>query len=129
MTNYDLKNRKLIIFDFDGTIVDFNLDYIALRSEIIDFFKNSYDLPSNLLSINERIFNTLDKVRTYLLQNNMKTNWNETILHVDNIMKKWEWAAARKNQINLEVIQTLENIKRFGFKIAIFTLEPEEIID
>ena len=124
-----LKNKELIIFDFDGTIVDFNLDYLSLRSEIINFLKYSFNVPLNLLSIKQRIFVTLDKVENYFLVNNLDIDWKRILSDIDNIMKKWEWKAAKKNEIDETVIETLKKIKISGLKIAIFTLEPKEIIE
>ena len=51
---------KAVVFDLDGTIVAFNIDYKALRAEVRGYLvKNG--VPDSLLSVKESIFEMLKK--------------------------------------------------------------------
>jgi len=122
-------NIKLIIFDFDGTLVDFNIDFKSLRSEIIDYLFSIYDFPLDFFSTKERVFTTLKKAKDYICNKDFTFDWDTIISKSDSIMRKWEWNAAKNNKIDIIVKRTIEKLKNKGFKIAIFTLEPKEIVD
>ncbi len=52
---------KAVVFDLDGTIVKFNLDYKSARAEVIQFLSD-HDFPASVFSINESVFEMLKKV-------------------------------------------------------------------
>lgn len=120
-------HKNLIIFDFDGTLVDFKIDYISLRAEIISYLYSCFDFPPDFFSIKERIFITLSKAKNYTLKTTSDEEWNHILTSADEIMKKWEWKAAKINKIHPDVKNTLKILRKNGFRLAIFTLEPEEI--
>jgi len=62
---------KAVIFDLDGTIVDFNLDYKSVRAEVIQTLNNE-GIPSSIFSMNESIFNMLKKAEIYVRNNGRK---------------------------------------------------------
>ncbi|MHA1381756.1 MAG: HAD family hydrolase [Candidatus Helarchaeota archaeon] len=124
--NDDFSSKKLIVFDFDGTLVDFKIDYLSIRLKIIKYLYSSFNLPQNSFSINDRIFVTLNKAQEYIDKNYF--NWNQTLKEVDEIIKTEEWKAARKNSITKKVEETLRKLRANEFKLAIFSLETEEII-
>ncbi|NVM01091.1 MAG: HAD family hydrolase [Candidatus Helarchaeota archaeon] len=125
----NLFNKKLIIFDFDGTLVDFIINYVSLRSEVIEYLKSAFEFPIDFFSIQDRVLTTLNKAHTFILKKESSYNLKSISNDVDKIMRKWEWEAARKNKIDSNVKETLKILKNKGFKLAIFTLEPKEIIE
>ena len=56
---------KAVIFDFDGTLITFNLDIKACRSEIINHLTKQ-GFPHTLFSQRETAFDMLEKVRHYM---------------------------------------------------------------
>lgn len=62
---------KAVVFDLDGTLVNFNLDYKSLRAEARDFLIRQ-GVPASVLSINESIFTMLKKTEIFM-KNNCKT--------------------------------------------------------
>ncbi|UCF59413.1 MAG: hypothetical protein JSV15_03105 [Candidatus Bathyarchaeota archaeon] len=55
---------KAVIFDLDGTIVDFNLNYKAVRAEVIQFLTKQ-GFPRSIFSMNESVFEMLKKMEIY----------------------------------------------------------------
>ena len=53
---------EAVIFDLDGTLAHFNLDYKALRSEVRTYLM-SIHVPVSVLDANESIFEMLKKQR------------------------------------------------------------------
>lgn len=56
---------KAVIVDLDGTLIEFKIDYMSLRAEVIEFLVGK-GLPSDLFSTNDSLFKTLDKAEVYL---------------------------------------------------------------
>lgn len=56
---------KAVIFDLDGTIVAFNIDFKAVRAEVRSFLI-SIGLPASVLSLNESIFEMLKKTEIFM---------------------------------------------------------------
>ena len=57
---------KAVIFDLDGTLTGFNLDYKTLRAEVRGYLI-SRGIPTSLLKVNESIFECCKKQR-YILK-------------------------------------------------------------
>ena len=58
---------EAVIFDLDGTLAHFNLDYKALRSEVRTYLI-SIHVPVSVLDVNENIFEMLTEIKwSYLL--------------------------------------------------------------
>lgn len=51
---------KATIFDLDGTLIDFNLDYRSIRGDIRENLLNS-NIPSSLLNVKDTVFEMLKK--------------------------------------------------------------------
>ena len=56
---------KAVIFDLDGTIVDFNLDYKASRAEIIQYLIEK-GFPQSIFSVNDNLFEILNKAEVFM---------------------------------------------------------------
>ena len=51
---------EAVIFDLDGTLANFNLDFKALRAEVRSYLMR-IGVPASVLNVNESIFEMLDK--------------------------------------------------------------------
>ncbi len=56
---------EAVIFDLDGTLAHFNLDYKTLRSEVRSYLIRM-SVPTSVVDVNESIFEMLKKTEIYL---------------------------------------------------------------
>ncbi len=56
---------EAVIFDLDGTLAHFNLDFKALRGEVRGYLIRA-GVPTSVLNVNESIFEMLTKSRDIL---------------------------------------------------------------
>jgi len=117
---------KAVIFDLDGTLADFNLDYRAARAEVRSFLIKE-GLPASVLSTNESIFEMLKKTEIFLKNNNKsekeveKIRWNALA-----IAEKYELEAAKSTSLLPGVAGTLKALKKMGLKTGLFTINSEK---
>jgi HAD superfamily hydrolase (TIGR01549 family) len=120
---------KAVVFDLDGTLAEFNLEYKTVRAEAAHFLINQ-GLPASIFSINESIFEMLKKAKVYM-QNNDKTEREFSAIHqqVLSIASKHELNAARETSILPGVFETLKALRNMGLKLAIFTINSGKSTD
>lgn len=117
---------KAVIFDLDGTIVDFNIDFKAARAEVIRFLTKQ-GLPSSLLSVNESVFVMLKKAKKRMKEHGMeKQEFMKLKEKVIELVERYESEAARKTNLIPGILETLETLKRMKTKIALFTANGEK---
>ena len=117
---------KAVVFDLDGTIVDFNLDYKAVRAEVIRLLTKE-GLPPSILSLNESIFKMLKKVEI-CMRNNGKgereiARVREAVL---SLADRYELEAAHTTSLLPGVIETLKALREMKLKTALFTINGEK---
>ena len=102
------------MFDLDGTLANFNIDYIVVRAEVRGFLIKK-GLPASILSTNESIFEMLKKTVIFLKKSG-KTE--RTIQAVYNdalaIAEEFEREAAKTTGLLPGVIDTLQALKRMN---------------
>lgn len=112
---------KAVIFDLDGTIVDFNIDFKAARAEVIRLLTKQ-GLPSSLLSVNESVFVMLKKAKKRMKENGKEeqefVKLKEKVIA---LIERYESEAARKTNLIPSILETLKTLKRMKTKIALFT--------
>lgn len=118
---------KGIIFDLDGTLVRFEIDFLNLRKELIDFLNITYDFPPNFFSLKERVLVTVEKARDFYSNNNPAGEWDGIGQNLDGIIRKYEWEGARKTELLPTVHKTLHSLRQKDLKLGLFTLEPRDI--
>jgi HAD superfamily hydrolase (TIGR01549 family) len=116
---------KAVIFDLDGTIVRFNIDYMAVRADARSVLI-SHGLPASILQLNESIFDMLEKAEIFL-RNNRKPEraLNEVRRRVLAIAEKYELEAARSTSLVPRVVDTLEELRNMDLKIGLCTVNSE----
>ena len=113
---------KAVVFDLDGTIVEFNLDYKAARAEVIQFL-SSRGFPQSVFSINESVFEMLKKAQIYV-QNHRAVNKDFSKLKKDvlNIMEKYEIESAKSTQLVPGILEALRALSKMKLKLGLFTV-------
>lgn len=117
---------KAVVFDLDGTLVDFNLDYKSVRAEVIRFL-STQGFPQSLFSIKESVFEMLKKVEISM-KNNAKDvkefmRLRESVLA---LLEKYELESARSTRPLPGVFETLKALKKTGLKLAVFTVNSRK---
>jgi len=117
---------KAVVFDLDGTIALFNLDYKALRGEVRSYLLRM-GVPASVLSVKESIFDMLKKTVIYA-KNTGKSA--EMIDEIRNqalaIAEKYELEAAANTDLLPGAYETLKALKQMNLKIGLFTLNSDK---
>ncbi len=117
---------KAVIFDLDGTLAGFNLDYKTVRAEVRGYLLR-IGVPASVLSVNESIFEMLKKTEIFL-KNSVKSA--DAVEQVRNeawaIAEKYELEAAMSTGLLPGAGETLKNLKRMGLKIGLCTINSEK---
>jgi len=117
---------KAVIFDLDGTIASFNIDYRAVRADVRSFLVKS-GLPASVLSTNESIFEMLKKTEIFMRNNDeSEKTRKETRNKALAIADKYELEAARTTSLLPGVMETLKALKKMGLKIGLCTINSEK---
>jgi HAD superfamily hydrolase (TIGR01549 family) len=120
---------KAVIFDLDGTITSFNLDYLTVRAEVRSYLIRS-GLPASILATNESIFDMLKKVEIFL-KNSGKSQraFNKIRNEASKIAEKYEIEAAKTTEVLPGVAETLATLKEMRLKIGLCTINSEKSSD
>lgn len=113
---------KAVIFDLDGTLVDFAIDFKAIRAEAVQYLIRQ-GLPPSILSVKESIFETLKKAEIYLRNEGRDA---EDVAKIKqgalSIANRHELEAARRAALISGVLETLKALKNMGITVALFTV-------
>jgi len=117
---------KAVIFDLDGTLIEFNMDYKAIRAEVKGFL-TSHGFPQSLFSLSESIFSMLKKAEIYM-KNNGKTAEEIHALRrkVFETAEKRELEAAHTTLLLPGVKEALKKLREMKLKLGIATINSEK---
>ena len=117
---------KAVVFDLDGTIVSFNLDYKALRGEVRACLLR-IGVPASVLSVKDSVFEMLKKTEIFVRNSGKSAEAMQEIRNeVLAIAEKYELEAARDTSLLPGASETLAVLKRMGLKIGLFTLSGDK---
>jgi len=120
---------KAVVFDLDGTIVKFNIDFRAVRAETRSFLI-SQGVPASVLSINESIFEMLGKTEIFMKNTGKPAAAIEAVREKAlAIAEKYELEAAKTTSLQPGVKAVLEILKQMGLKIGLCTLNGQKSTD
>jgi HAD superfamily hydrolase (TIGR01549 family) len=117
---------KAVIFDLDGTLAHFNLDYKALRSEVRTYLM-SVHVPVSVLEVNENIFEMLKKAEIFV-KNNTKSSgaFEEVRIHAFSIAERYEMEAATTTRLLTGAVETLKELQKMNLKMGLCTTSSEK---
>lgn len=117
---------KALVFDLDGTLASFNLDYKIVRVEVRSYLTKR-GVPASVLSTDESFSDMLKKAEIFL-RNEGKSE--ETITRLEKeallIVEEFELEAARSTSLLPGVAEALEELKKMGLKLGLFTINSEK---
>jgi HAD superfamily hydrolase (TIGR01549 family) len=107
-------------------LVAFNLDYRALRAEIRGYLIKK-GVPASVLSLNENIFDMLQKTEVYIKNTGKSPQGMERIRsEALSIAEKYELEAAMDTGLLPGAVQTLKTLRLMGLKIGLCTINSEK---
>ena len=117
---------EAVIFDLDGTLSHFNLDYKALRSEVRTYLM-SIHVPVSVLNVNESIFEMLKKAEIFV-KNSTKSSevFEEVRTHAFLIAERYEMEAAATTRLLTGAVETLKELQKMNLKTGICTTSSEK---
>ncbi len=120
---------RAVVFDLDGTLSSFNVDYKAVRADVREFLIKR-GLPASVLSINESIFEMLKKTEIFM-KNNGKSE--KAIKEIREkalaIAEKYELEAAKTTSLLSGVLETLKILREKDLKIGLCTINSEKSVN
>lgn len=116
---------KAVIFDLDGTLADFNLDYKTVRTNVKSFLTKE-GLPSSILSTRESIFEMLKKTEIFLKNNGKSAEVKRIREKALRIAEEHELEAAKNTSLLPGVRETLKTLRKMKLKLALFTINSEK---
>jgi HAD superfamily hydrolase (TIGR01509 family) len=116
---------EAVIFDLDGTLANFNLDFKALRSEVRSYLI-SMRVPVSVLEVNESIFEMLKKAEIFV-KNSSKSpkGFEELRSRALVIAEKYEMEAAASTSLLAGAVETLKDLHKLNMKIGLCTTNSE----
>jgi HAD superfamily hydrolase (TIGR01549 family) len=119
---------KAVVFDLDGTLVSFNLDYMVVRAEVRGFLIRS-GLPASVLSPNESVFEMLKKVAIFLRNSGKSDRAVEKVRDsVLAIAERYELEAAKTTSLLPGVVEALNALREEGLKLGLCTINGEKSV-
>jgi len=113
---------KAVIFDLDGTLVKFNLDYKTVRAETKQILIKE-GFPASIFSLDESIFDMLQKAQLYMKNNGKKETEITTIREaIFKLAERYELEAARNTELLPGASETLKMLKKMKLKLGLFTI-------
>lgn len=117
---------EAVIFDLDGTLAHFNLDFKALRSEVRTYLI-SIHVPVSVLDVNESIFEMLKKAEIFV-KNSSKSNeaFDEVRTRALLIAEKYEMEAATTTNLLTGAVEALKELEKMNIKMGLCTTSSEK---
>jgi len=115
------KKVKAVIWDLDGTLIDFKINSIGARRKAIKVLKN-YGIPKKELSIQKSILENVKNSRILFKQYGIPSEEVQKIItEVNDAVIAVERQAALKANLTKGIKEVLEFLKNNNIKQAIFT--------
>ncbi|MFX0082188.1 MAG: HAD family hydrolase [Candidatus Hodarchaeota archaeon] len=117
---------KAIIWDLDGTLIYFKIDYLRARHEAVKILKK-YGVPKPFLSVEFSILDNVTKSREFFnTQGFSEKKIKKIVNEVDSAITKIEYKASQEAVMVKGIDQVLEYAKAKKLKQAIFTFNTRK---
>ncbi len=117
---------KAVIFDLDGTIAAFNLDYRNVRVEVRSSLITE-GIPPSVLSVNESIFEMLRKAEIFLKNSGKSEGTFKKVREKAlAIAEKHEFEAAKSTRLLPGVLEMLKALRKMKLKIGLCTINSHK---
>jgi len=117
---------KAVIWDLDGTIIDFKIDFIRARKEALIILKK-YGIPDHLLSLEKGIVDTFQIAKDILKSNGMTEKDIQLIIEeIDQKVIEIEREAALNASMIKGIDKVLYHVRNKQLKQAIYTYNHTE---
>ena len=113
-----------VIFDLDGTLSAFNLDYKALRGDVREYLLR-VGVPASVLTVNESMFDMLSKAEIYFKNGKTPQAFKDIRSQCLAIAEKFEMEAAALTSLQPGAVETLKELKLMKLKIGLCTTSSE----
>ena len=116
-----IKPIKAIIWDLDGTLIDFKINSIKARRKAIKILRN-YGIPKEKLSSKTPLLENIKISKEFFTENGLPVDKIKGIIkEVNNAVILVEHEAAIKATLTEGIIEVLEFAKKKNLKQAVFT--------
>ena len=115
-----------VIFDLDGTLAHFNLDFKAMRSEVRTYLI-SIRVPVSILDVNESIFEMLKKAEIFIKNSSKSPDaFDEVRNQALAIAEKYELEAATTTSLLTGAVETLKELQKMNIEMGLCTTSSEK---
>lgn len=112
---------KAIVWDLDGTLIHFNIDWLRARREAIKILKK-HGVPKHILTVKSSILDNIRLAREFFESLGYENKKIENIIQkVDQVVNEIEYEAALEAKAVNGIEKVLEFIKIKNLKQAIYT--------
>jgi HAD superfamily hydrolase (TIGR01509 family) len=120
---------EAVIFDLDGTLAAFNLDYKALRGAVRECLTRT-GVPASLFKANETIFEMMSKAELYFKNNGKPPqNFTEARTQCLAIAEKYELDAAVTTSLLPGAVETLKELQKMSLKLGLCTISSAAAVN
>jgi len=118
---------RAVVFDLDGTLVHFDIDYTALKEEVLRAL-GRLGIPTSSLSPEDTLTTILDKVECYIKASGLGNEFKREVwAEVFKIAERFEAASVDSAKPMPGAADVLAALKEKGLKIGLLTLNSSVI--
>ena len=120
---------KAVVFDLDGTLAAFNLDYKTVRS-LVKSYLMKRGVPPDMLSLDESVFEMLRKTEAWAKKTGKSEEYmDELRCEALNTTEEYELEADSRTKLLPDVVDTLKALRAMGLRIGLCTINSERSVD
>jgi phosphoglycolate phosphatase len=120
---------KAVIFDLDGTVASFNLDYRKVRALVKGYLMKK-GVPASILSLDESVFEMLRKTENWAKNSGKPAEFLEEVRREAlATTETYELEAASTTYLLPGVVDALKTLKRMGLKSGLCTINSEKSVN